>query len=177
MGLPETVDLKTFMLAPLNATDADDLFAHFSDPDVTEHLDIDPLVDRAGAEAIIRWAADIEQAERGGRWVVRETSGAFVGTCGFNSITRDRASRGEIAFDLAKSHWGRGTIDILLPFLVATGFETLGLRRLEAFVSPENGRSARVLARHGFQHEGTLRDYALWKGRFWDQDVYARIAE
>ena len=52
-----------------------------------------------------------------------------------------------------------------------------GLHRLEAFVTPGNTRSVRLLERHGFVIEGTLKDYGYWKGRFWDQLVFGRIED
>jgi RimJ/RimL family protein N-acetyltransferase len=44
-------------------------------------------------------------------------------------------------------------------------------------VTPGNVGSAALLERHGFVLEGTLRDHAYWKGRFWDQWLYARLAD
>ena len=60
--------------------------------------------------------------------------------------------------------------------MLAFGFETLGLRRIEAMVTAGNERSVRLLDKLGFALEGRLRDHAYWKGRFWDQLIYARLA-
>jgi RimJ/RimL family protein N-acetyltransferase len=43
-------------------------------------------------------------------------------------------------------------------------------------VTPANVRSIRLLQRHGFSREGVLRGYGFWKGRYWDQVVYSRLA-
>ncbi|MDO9246360.1 MAG: GNAT family protein [Phenylobacterium sp.] len=40
-----------------------------------------------------------------------------------------------------------------------------------------NARSCALLERHRFSLEGTLRDHAHWKGRYWDQLVYGRLAD
>jgi [ribosomal protein S5]-alanine N-acetyltransferase len=56
--------------------------------------------------------------------------------------------------------------------LIDFGLDTLALHRLEAMVTPGNGRSCRLLERHGFVFEGVLAGYGYWKGRYWDQIVY-----
>jgi ribosomal-protein-alanine N-acetyltransferase len=66
---------------------------------------------------------------------------------------------------------------VILPRIISLGFDDLGLRRLEAFVTPGNGRSTHLLERHGFALEGRLRDYGYWKDRFWDQLVFSRLSD
>ena len=87
-----------------------------------------------------------------------------------------RGRRAEIGYDLARAWWGRGVMDELMPAALGFAFGALGLRRVEAMVTPGNDRSCRVLERHGFTREATLRDYGFWRGRFWDQILYARLA-
>jgi len=38
-----------------------------------------------------------------------------------------------------------------------------------------NERLCRLLERHDFLREGILRDYAQWKGRFWDPWIDAKL--
>ena len=171
-----TLRTESFLLRPLRPADAAGLLALFGDPRVTEHMDIDPLTDLAGAEAIIAWTEGIAAAGTGARWAIL-AGDVLIGTCGLQHIVRERGCRGEIAYDLSPAWWGRGVMGEVLPAVLRHGFETLGLRRIEAFVSPGNDRSARLLVRYGFTLEGTLRDYAFWRGRFWDQLIYARLAD
>jgi len=173
---PETVEVDGLSLCRLAPQDSDDLLAHFSDPQVTEFLDFPPLAGMEEAQAIIAWATDLFEAGRGIRWAIRAAgSPRLIGTCGFNRIVRQHGSRGEIAYDLARSCWGRGIMSSVMPCLLEIGFHQLGLRRLEAFVTPGNDRSTRLLERHGFRHEGRLRDYGRWCGAFWDQDLFALL--
>lgn len=165
-----------FMMAPMGANDTADLFAHLSQPEVTEYMDIDTLLDVSEAEGIIAWAQSILNLESGVRWAIRERGGAFVGTCGFNQIVTDRARRGEIAYDVSPAWWGRKVMDEIMPRLIEIGFRQAGLKRLEAMVTAGNTPSCRLLERHGFVWEGLLRDHAYWKGRYWDQIVFGRVA-
>ena len=166
-----------FVLDPLDWGDAPDVLAHFADPEVIAFLDIEALEDLDEAEGIIAWARTVRAEGQGVRWAIRDRAGAFAGTCGFNAIHRLRGRRGEIAYDLARAWWGRGVMDEIMPLLFDFGYRRLGLHRLEAMVTPGNDRSCRLLERHGFQCEGLLRDYGYWRGRFWDQLVYGRLAD
>ena len=165
-----------FRLRPLGDWDAGDLFAHFADPRVVAFMDIEPLADMDQACHIIAWARAQRAAGAGVRWTIRERAGAFVGTCGFNRIDLERGRRGEIAYDLGHPWWGRGVMSAIMPTIIEFGFGRLALHRLEAMVTPGNLRSDRLLRRHGFALEGVLRGYGFWKGRYWDQIVYSRLA-
>jgi len=171
-------DLATanYRLAPLSPADRDDLFAHLSDAATVEHMDIEPLADLAAADAVIAWAMGLSGSGDGMRWAIRDRDGAFVGTAGFNALVRERGARGEVAYDVVRARWRHGVMREVLPALLAHGFGPLGLRRIEAMVTPGNTPSAALLEGHGFLREAVLRDYAFWKGRYWDQWLYARLA-
>jgi ribosomal-protein-alanine N-acetyltransferase len=171
-----TIRTESFVLRPLRPSDAEALLALVGDPRVTEHMDIDPLTDPAEAGAIIAWVQEIAATGTGLRWAILP-EGDLIGACGLQNIVRERGSRGEVAFDLARAWWGRNVMGQVLPAVLRHGFKTVGLRRIEAFVNPGNERSERLLSRHGFALEGTLREYAFWRGRFWDQRIYARLAD
>jgi ribosomal-protein-alanine N-acetyltransferase len=165
-----------FVLTPLSHDDADALLGHFGDPRVTEFLDIRPLMGLSDAREVIDWAEALRSSASGLRWAIRDGRGGFVGTCGFHLMTFERGRRAEVGYDLGPDHWGKGVMDEVLPAALAFGFGVLGLRRIEAMVTPGNDRSCAVLERHGFVREGVLRDYAFWRERFWDQILYARLA-
>lgn len=168
----------SFLMRPLEASDAPDLLALFSDPQVAEFMDIDPLEDLEEAEGIIAWACERREMGMGVRWAVRPADGGgLIGTCGFNALELVRGRRGEIAYDLARPYWGRGVMSEILPQLLQFGFGELGLRRIEAMVTPGNARSCRLLEGQGFVREARLRDHGFWKGRFWDQLVYRRLSD
>ncbi len=64
----------------------------------------------------------------------------------------------------AGNYWHQGYMSEALRAMLAYGFETLELNRIEALVMPENEASAILLLRLGFSEEGVLREYAFFKG-------------
>lgn len=176
-GDPLVWRTERFVMRPLEPKDAPELLALFGDPDVTEYMDIDPLQTLGEALEIVDWASERRADGAGVRWAIRPAGdSALVGTCGFNTLELGRGRRGEVAYDLARAHWGQGVMSEIMPQLLDFGFRGLELRRLEAFVTPGNLASCRLLERHGFSLEGTLRDHGFWKGRFWDQLIFGRLA-
>jgi len=172
----QTLEIGDYRLRPMEARDAGEVLALFGDPDVAEFMDIAPLVEIAEAREIVAWAMELAERNRGVRWTIRQ-EGRLIGTVGFNALELERGRRGEVAYDLARSEWGRGVMSAILPHVMAFGYERLGLRRLEAMVTAGNTRSCRLLERHGFVREGLLRDHGYWTGRYWDQIVYGRLSD
>ena len=175
----ETCRLKTakYFLRPLHDTDVDVLFAHYADPEVTEFLDIAPHATIAETQALLTWAKEIRSVGTGLRWRISDAkSGVFVGTCGFHQLVYKGGRRGEVGYDLASAHRDRGVMGEVLPAVADFGFGALNLHRIEAMVTPGNERSSALLERHGFLREGLLRDYRFFRGQFWDQILYARLA-
>lgn len=171
-----TLSTARFELAPLARRDRHDLFAHFSDPATVEYMDIDPLTHISGADETIAWARRLLDAGKGVRWAIRDREGAFAGTIGFNALVREHGSRGEIGYDVVRPRWRTGVMAEVLPAVLAYAFGTLALHRVEAMVTPGNAASAGLLIANGFRLEGLLREHGHWRGRFWDQQLFARLA-
>jgi ribosomal-protein-alanine N-acetyltransferase len=143
---------------------------------VVRFMDIERHTDIGETRALIEWCQNIRAAGTGVRFGVRaRADGTLAGTCGFNSLVWERGCRGEIGYDIARRFWGQRIMDEVMPPLLAFGFRTLGLRRIEAMVTAGNRWSAKLLERHGFEREGVLREHAFWKDAFWDQALYAKL--
>jgi [ribosomal protein S5]-alanine N-acetyltransferase len=99
----------------------------------------------------------------------RETRRA-IGTLLFFNFNEPSA-RAEVGYTLGEAHWGKGLMREALDGWLRCGFETLGLRRIEAEIDPRNVASRNVLHRIGFVTEGLLRQRWLTKGELSDSEL------
>ena len=73
-------------------------------------------------------------------------------------------------------HWqGRGLMHEALEATLAWAFDELDLHRVMANYLPRNERSARLLARLGFEREGCARAYLKIAGQWEDHVLTAKI--
>jgi RimJ/RimL family protein N-acetyltransferase len=88
--------------------------------------------------------------------VADATSDAVLGGCDLRMPT---PGVGEVGYLLAPAARGRGVMTRALRLVVGWAFAELGLARVQAYASPENGASLALLGRLGFTREGVLRSY------------------
>lgn len=173
-ALPPTLAPDGFHLRPLLPTDAEALHDYLRDPAVTE-LTAYPIVTPALVEAIIekcrgRWAAG-ELSKWG---IARTEDDRIIGTCGFNEWSP--AHRwAELAYDLAREHWGRGLMGRIVNAVLRWTFERDQVDRVQAFVRVDNLRSQKLLERTGFVREGCLRSFRVCRGQPHDFYLYALL--
>jgi len=78
-----------------------------------------------------------------------------------------------IGYVLMRSEWNKGYATEVVKALVTFGFEMMNLNRIEAFVTPGNDASIRVLKKSGFLEEGIVRERDLIKGKLEDGVILA----
>ena len=84
--------------------------------------------------------------------------------------------RAEFGYDMARSFWGRGLATEAARAILAYGFATMDLHRIQAHTIADNHRSVRLLERLGFTREGTLRAFSLEDdGTFHDSAVFGLL--
>jgi ribosomal-protein-alanine N-acetyltransferase len=157
------------VLRGLSVGDSPDVFAYASDPEVarftlwprheSEEQTRDFLRMLTGP-AILGWA------------VVATGSPAVVGMVFLHSLSRHHR-RAEIAFNVARSHWGRGLAGEASRLVLGYAFAQLGLNRVEATCMPGNARSLRVLEKLGMTHEGRLRRSHFRHDGFHDMELFS----
>jgi [ribosomal protein S5]-alanine N-acetyltransferase len=92
----------------------------------------------------------------------------FVGLIQMRNIVREPRHGAEIGYSIDRREEGKGLTTEAVGLVVRWAFDVLRLHRLEAGYSVENARSARVLAKLGFEVEGRQRAYLLIGGRWHD---------
>jgi len=170
-----TLATARLVLRPLVATDAEALFAVFSDPAVVRYWSAEPWTSVAFAEQAIARALDSYRAQSEVRFgIVLADTGALVGTVNlYHFFAQNR--RCEIGYALGSGHWGQGYASEALEAAIGYAFQGLDLNRIEADIDPRNGASAAVLERLGFRKEGYMPERWFVHGEMADTVNYGLL--
>ncbi|MBP1944281.1 GNAT family N-acetyltransferase [Cytobacillus luteolus] len=150
------LESERYYLRLLTLDDAEDVYKHFADPQITKFMDIEPCKDIQEAIKIITYHIK----DRGCRWGIYEkVSNQFVGTCGYHYI-RDSKNQviAEVGFDLAKAFWGKGIMTEVMHTVLDYGFKELGFDVIDATVELENQKSLVLMHKLGFTQSVELKD-------------------
>lgn len=151
----ERIDLRI-----LNLGDAEAVYRHFSDEEVTRYMDIEPCKDLKEAEEIIQFHID----DLGCRWgMFDKDMNGLIGTCGFHYLRREGSEfTAEVGYDLSRAYWGKGLMYEGIKEVIDFGFSKMGLTTIDATVEPENVRSITLMERLGFERDAELRDQLVY---------------
>lgn len=163
-------------LRKMKVSDSASLFKIWSDPDVTEFMNVSHFTDENQAIAMINLLNDLSQDNKAIRFsIFVQQSNEIIGSCGYNSLDFDNL-KAEIGYDIARSHWGKGYATEAISSLLAHAFSTMKLNRIEAKVDPDNVNSIKLLQKLNFTYEGTLRAYERVGETFSDLNMYSKLA-
>ena len=109
--------------------------------------------------------------------LVAETGGRVVGNAGVHAASKSprRRHAGYIGMAVHDDWHGKGVGTALLAAIIDIADNWLDYRRLELTVYTDNAPALALYRKHGFEIEGTLRDYAYRNGRFVDAYCMARL--
>ena len=172
-----TLVTRRLRLRQADMQDCDAFHAILSCPDVTRFSNWPDEPKRSAAERPLRWMCKAFASGKGCAWMIEDMSSAeLLGAVRFNNI--HHGSRcAEVGYELHPAAWGKGYMSEALNAVVACGFGSFALNRIEAWTLPGNPASDRVLEKAGFQYEGTLRQKSWFKGAFHDFRMFSRLAD
>ncbi len=151
--IPPTIELTDARLRQIRPGDAAAWHACLSDPEVVR-LTSFPAMSLDDVRTLIERVRAGYATDSSCTWALADqASDVLIGTCGFNSLSRAQG-RAEIAYDLARSRWGRGLMTQAVRACVEWAFAQPEFNRIQAFVMVGNARSVRVLEKAHFTREG-----------------------
>ena len=100
-------------------------------------------------------------------------SNTLIGQISLYAIKRLPFSSCFIGYALDEQSVGRGITSEAVQLMVHFAFEYLQINRIEAYVSPQNTASIRVLEKTGFLREGLLKELLYINGYWEDHYLYA----
>jgi RimJ/RimL family protein N-acetyltransferase len=131
----------------------------FGEPDVRDY--------------IVRVTAERERSESF-EYGIYDTSGAFVGNCGINRISKPNRYA-NLGYWIRTTRTGEGLATKAVRKLAAWGFANTDLNRLEIVAALGNVRSQRVAERAGATREGVLRKRQVLRGIPEDEVMYSLL--
>ncbi len=100
---------------------------------------------------------------------------AIIGWCGFHTWYIDH-NRAEIGYGLFDDDYkNKGIMSEAIVSIVNYGFDNMNLERIEAFVSPNNTPSKKLLKRMKFKKEGHLKHHYFHDNKMEDSIVFALL--
>jgi|SRR3712207_5562023 len=144
-----TLSTERLHLRPLAASDAPQLHALWTDPDVRQYLWDGAVIPPEQTAAIVAESERLFALNGHGLWAARHsTDRELVGFGGFWYF-RDPPEL-ELLYGVARSHWRRGLATEIARAMIDYGAKVLGLGVIRATTDPPNVASARVLEKLGF---------------------------
>ena len=177
-AFPEPHVLRTarLQLRPMQPADAAALYAILTEPEVLRHWDTPAWPDVTHArEFIVDEQRALAEGESITLGIYRDDPPRLIGECLLFAVDR-QVGRAELGFALAPGAWGHGYLQEAAGALLAYGFDSLHLRRIEAEINVGNAAAARALERLGFRREGVLRERWAVNGSISDAAVYGLLA-
>ena len=142
---PNVIETERLALRRLTLNDLGALAAIYADEDVLAYEQ---------TKEELEWIINIYYGQYGfGLWAttLKETN-EFIGRCGL-PWTIDGREEVEVAYLLAKEHWGRGLGTEAARAILAYGFGELHLSRLICLIDPANEASVTVAMKIGMSLE------------------------
>jgi ribosomal-protein-alanine N-acetyltransferase len=169
----EKLNTARLYLRRFEINDLDFVYKHFSDSNVSKYLyDNEPPANIDEAKNILDWCIDIK-AQTHIRWCISlKNNGIPIGTVGFHNYDKTN-NAAEIGYDLSEDHWNQGYMSEALSIVLNYGFELFNLNRIYAYVYISNESSNRLLDKLGFKLEGIIRDKHLFRGVYYDHNLFS----
>ncbi|MGP8290747.1 GNAT family N-acetyltransferase [Vreelandella zhanjiangensis] len=169
------IETERLTLKPLALNDSQSLLEIFSDPEVMRYWNTPSWSTLQDAiDFIDESSASIHRQEALVLGIYVKSTGELAGKCMLFGYDRE-SKRAEIGFGLSRVCWGKGYIGEAGEALIQYGFTSLGLRRIEAEIDPNNHSSAKALEKLGFLREGLLRERWEINGIVSDSAMYGRL--
>ena len=175
-------DLMTYMpelatprlrIRKLTMRDAQDIYRYSRDPEVARHVLWEAHRSIGDSRAYLRYMLRRYRNHEPASWGIEYAqTGEIIGTIGFMWIQSDNAAA-EVGYSLSRDYWNRGIMTEALKAVIAHGFGTMNLNRIEAQHETTNPASGAVMRKCGMVREGTLRQRLFNKGKYVDVELYA----
>jgi RimJ/RimL family protein N-acetyltransferase len=147
------LETERLFLRPITMEDLEDVHRMHSDPETIRYAS-ERVKNLDESSGWLERAIDSYETHGHGFWALElKGSGDYVGHAGLLAQVVDEVPETEIAYWIARDHWGAGLATEAAIASRDHGFHTLGRRRLISIIHPENRGSRRVAEKVGLRVE------------------------
>jgi RimJ/RimL family protein N-acetyltransferase len=172
------IHTERLTLRRFRKTDAEYIFALYSNPDIVRYLYTALMAPEGLADSMKRRLKRTKLQREGDILELAAeltATGEFVGAMTF--MYRSEAHQGaELGYTVLPEFGGQGYATEGARAMLHIGFDLLGLHRMEAQCDARNAASARVMARIGMRQEAHMRENEFVKGEWTDEILCAMLA-
>lgn len=174
-----TLETDRLILEPYQITDAEDVFAYASRPEVTKFLLWEPHRTIDDSKKFLQWVRSATSYTTGQLFFVfamrLKESGKVIGSVDFKN---PQPWIGQIDYAMHVDHWGKGLMPEAASALRDWAFSAFDdLVRLQSYCDPANIGSKRVMEKVGMTFEGIRKKSFKSKDRIVDLAHYALVRE
>jgi ribosomal-protein-alanine N-acetyltransferase len=172
-----SLSTSRLLLRQIQPSDAEALFATFSDEEVMEFYGHEPHRSLDDShELISRIQARYARRESIHWGITLVGEDRVIGSCSFHRFD-EGFHYAETGYELHRAFWGRGITFEAMSAILTYGFNELDLHRVEAVIDPLNERSKGLLLKLGFTYEGNLRQRYYFRDRFEDEHYFGLLKD
>lgn len=172
---PASIDTERLNLRILGKDDISDIFEIYSDEETSRFDDWEPMKNITRAETMVSNSIKYFKSKEVLRYGIElKNIKKVVGVCCLWKFD-DVNDKCMIYFQINRNEWNKGYATESVGKLVFYAFETLQVNRIEAYVTPGNEGSSKVLLKNGFVNEGLMREMEYYKNKYQDGIIFGMI--
>lgn len=156
------IETERLIIKPYSMEDIEDLYRIYSDEKVMAYIP-EGVMSYQWIKDLITWMVEYcyekntpENIIKFGVSIEYKESRKVIGWCGLGSLDCNPEDV-EIFYGLASEYWGQGLGTEAVNAMLNYGFNTIGLKRIIAVVSPHNIASKKVIEKTGMKFEKLLK--------------------
>jgi len=172
---PASLETKKLNLRILRKDDVSDIYKIYFDHESSLLDDWEPMRDISRAETLVSNSIKYFNSKEALRYGIELKSvEKIIGVCCVWEFD-DTNNKCMIYYQINRNEWNKGYTTESVGKLFWYAFEGLKVNRIEAYVTPGNKASIKVLLKNGFVNEGVMREMEYYKGKYQDGIVFGMI--
>jgi len=151
------------------------MFTTWADKDIMSELGLKTIEELNAEKEKFRLGMTTYRTSFKSFLLIEKKTGNTIGRCGFHDWYAMH-SRSELGYRMSdEAAKGKGFMTEALRAVIRYGFEEMKLNRMQAFISPGNIPSLKLIKRAGFIEEATLRSHYCYNGKMEDSICFALL--